>query len=143
MNCIEIRKRLGQWYDCEFDGEKAREVSEHLAVCSHCASEVQGWRRIDRLLSVEVDAGDLLASTLSVLKRERSGGSMWWLKVAAAAMIASGLGILSGLLAWNESAQTTTAVGSLSILERSFGPGALAGIDDLAGDAGALRERRR
>ncbi len=144
MNCNEINTRLGRWYDGELDGKKPSEVSEHLAVCSCCAAEIQQWRRVDQLLSVELDAGDLLDSTLSTLKRERLGGSMWWLKIAAAVVIATGLGAISGSLIWSEPAQTSTATAeSLSILEQSFGPGALAGIDDLAGDAEAIRGRRR
>jgi anti-sigma factor RsiW len=144
MNCNEIKTRLGRWYDGELEGKTAGEVGEHLALCPDCLAEIEQWRRIDQLLWVELDAGGLLNSTLSALKRERMGGSMWWLKIAAAAVIATGLGAISGSAIWDEPAQTTTASAeSLSILERSFGPGALAGIDNLAGDAETTRERRR
>jgi len=144
MNCNEFNTRLGRWYDGELDGKTAREVGQHLALCPRCAAEIQQWRRIDQMLTVELDAGDLLNSTLEALNRERLGGSMWWLKIAAAAVIATGLGAISGSLIWNEPAQTTTVTaGGLSMLERSFGPGALAGIDDLAGDADTIGQRRR
>ena len=144
MKCGEITTRLGRWFDGELEGEAAREVSTHLEACSRCAEEVRQWRRVDEFLFVEPNTDGFLGSTLSVLARERRGTPGWWLKIAAAAVMATGLGAAGGSLLWTEPApRTAVAFESLDALEESFGPGAMAGFDDLAGDVRTISQGGR
>ena len=135
MKCSEITTRLGRWYDGELDGAVAREVESHVEACSSCAEEIRQWRRVDQLLFVEPNTDGFLESTMSALARESRGTPGWWLKIAAAAVMATGLGAAGGSLLWNEPEHRTAAgFESLDVLEENFGPSALAGFDDLAGD---------
>ncbi len=144
MKCSEITIRLGSWYDGELDGEAAREVATHLEACARCAGEIRQWRRVDELLLVEPNTDGFLESTMSALTRESRGTPGWWLKIAAAVVMATGLGAAGGSLLRNEPEhRTVIAFESLDVLEESFGPGALAGFDDLAGDVRTIAQGDR
>jgi len=144
MNCGDFTTRLGRWYDGELEGEAAREVSSHLEACSRCAEEIRQWRRVDELLWVDPNTDAFLESTVSALTRERRETPGWWLQIAAAAVIATGLGAAGSSLIWNEpERRAVVAFESLDAIEESFGPGALAGFDDLAGDVRTIAQGGR
>lgn len=140
MHCDEVRDQLGRWYDNELDGATAHRVEEHLAGCAACAEQVESWRQIDGLLQIDVDAEGLRTAVLAAIRLESASGAAglpWWLRTAAAALVAAGLGGLCGWAAGGGVEASTTQgweVASLSLLEQSFAPGSLAGIDDLAVD---------
>lgn len=130
--CTEIGSRLGRWYDGELAGEEAGAVEEHLELCPDCAERLEALRGIDRMLDLALPDYHF-HGTLEVTAEERAPG--WWLSTAAAAAIPLLLGAATGGLLYNghtepQPSGSTTA----SLIEESFGPGSLRGIDDLARD---------
>jgi anti-sigma factor RsiW len=138
--CIdETHDWLGPWYDGELDELDARRVAEHVAGCPVCSAEVESWRQIDRLLDTDVEAGLLAESVLTAVRAgAASENRSWWLKLAAAAVIAAAIGGLGGQAVTRgqnrASGQTGQELTSLTLLEQSFAPGSLAGIDALASE---------
>jgi anti-sigma factor RsiW len=144
----EIHDQVGPWYDGELDEQDAQRAAEHVAGCAVCRAEVESWRQIDRLLDTDVEA-ELLADSVRTAVRAQTAidNRSWWLKLAAAAVIAAAIGGLGGRAVSREQSQMPRQAGqelaSLTLLEQSFAPGSLAGIDVLAGelqaDAGEIR----
>jgi anti-sigma factor RsiW len=130
--CTEIGSRLGRWYDGELVGDEANAVEEHLRLCPSCADRLDELRGIDRMLDLALP-DYRLERPQELIGGERAAG--WWLSTAAAAAIPLVLGAAVGSLLYNGHAEpqpieSTTA----SLIEDSFGPGSLRGIDDLARD---------
>jgi anti-sigma factor RsiW len=144
----DIRDQLGALYDGELGEGDARRAAEHVAGCAACRAEIESWQKIDKLLDTDVDA-ELLADEVLTAVRAQTATSnrRWWLKLAAAAVIAAAIGGLGGRAVSRERSQIPEPAGqeltSLILLEQSFAPGSLDGIDTLAGElqAGAREAR--
>jgi len=136
-----MRKRLGRRYDGETDPDGAF-CEEHLRHCQRCVSEVQDWRRIDRLLDIGLPEPGLSIPVAAAIERRTSTG--WWLRAAVAASVTLALGAIGGSLIRNEGDGTLLdASAPPMVLEETFGPGSLRGIDDLAGDLDSREEESR
>jgi len=133
IDCTETELRLGRWHDGELDAEEAARVEEHLRQCRGCIREMEELRSLDSLLDADLPEGGLDHRIAEAIRSGRAPG--WWLGAAAAAAIPLALGAIAGGLLFNghdESRPETSTTASL--IEESFGPGSLHGIDDLARD---------
>jgi anti-sigma factor RsiW len=142
IDCNEVKLRLGRLYDGELGGEESARVEEHLRQCRGCIREMEELRALDGMLDAGLPEGGLDRRVAEAIGSERTSG--WWIKVAAAAAIPLALGAIAGSLLFNGHVESqpegsTTA----SLIEESFGPGSLRGIDDVARDLeqGAEEER--
>jgi anti-sigma factor RsiW len=132
-DCTEITLWLNRFHDGELEAEQAALVEQHLRTCEGCTRAVERLRELDRLLDLELPERTLDQQVLGAIGRERAAG--WWLRAAAAAVIPLVLGAIAGSLLFNGQAETEQAgVTTASLIEESFGPGSLRGIDDLARD---------
>jgi len=130
MNCQEVRRQLSRWYDGEVVEPRIR---AHVAVCPRCAAEISAWGEIDIWLALAPPVPELADSVIDTIARRRA--TAWWLKAAAAAVVAVGLGAAGGVsvrlpLDTGDPDGTPT----LALIEDHFAPGTQVGIDDLAGD---------
>jgi anti-sigma factor RsiW len=133
IDCTETKPWLGRFYDGELDVEERARVEEHLRQCRDCARELEELRELDSILHSGIPEGGLDRRVAEAIGRGRTPA--WWLGAAAAAVLPLALGALAGNLLFNGHAESppdgsTTA----SLIEESFGPGSLRGIDDLARD---------
>jgi anti-sigma factor RsiW len=132
-DCSEINPRLGRFHDGELDAEQAALVEHHLRTCEGCTRAVERLRELDRLLDLDLPERALVQEVLDAIGRGQAAG--WWLRAAAAAVIPLVLGAIAGGLLFNGQAEAEYAgVTTASLIEESFGPGSLRGIDDLARD---------
>lgn len=145
--CDRVRELLGRWYDGELDELTAHRVAGHVKTCARCQAEVRRWRQIDRLLDCRLAEGDssLVASVLQrIATEDRPAGQSWWLRLAAAGLLAAALGGVGG---WMTAAdhQQPLAAGepiSLTLLDQSFAPERQSRLDELATELGVgLRGR--
>ena len=135
MSCDEIRSLLGSWYDGEVEPELASRVSRHLSSCHDCSARIAQWSLVDELLGLEIPEPDLAGNVLEAIRRERSPVVPWWVRIASAAVVSLALGSLAGFYTTNAAGRTpapSTEVLTLDALDASFGPEAMAGIDQIA-----------
>jgi hypothetical protein len=130
MNCKEVRGQLSRWYDGEVGEPRIR---AHVAVCPRCAAEIRAWGEIDIGLALAPPIPDLSGPIIDTIARHRR--TAWWLKAAAAAVVALGLGAAGGAsVRLPYETVEPDATPTLSQIEEHFAPGTQVGIDDLAGD---------
>jgi anti-sigma factor RsiW len=110
-------------------------VSRHLDTCHDCAARIAQWSRVDELLGLEIPEPNLAGNVLEAIRQERSQVVPWWMRVASAAVVSLALGSLAGFYTTNAAERTTapsSEVLTFDALDASFGPEAMAGIDQIA-----------
>jgi anti-sigma factor RsiW len=133
IECTEIKQRLGRLHDGELDADQRAPVEEHLRQCQACSRGLEELRALDSMLDYGIPEGGIDRRVADAIRNSRT--PRWWLGAAAAAALPLALGAVAGGLLFNgqvesRPAESTTA----SLIEESFGPGSLRGIDDLAKD---------
>ena len=137
-NCTETRPLLSRWLDGELEASEHAAVADHLTACSTCAGEVAAWRHGDSLLAnpgPSRDVSDAVLAAIAELADDRIP-SGWWLRAAAAAALAIGLGLAAGhrLAPALDPTAAPSAYASLAALDAHFGRIAPAGFADLIAD---------
>ena len=85
------------------------------------------------MLDVGLPDRGLDGQVVEAIRRRRASG--WWLRAAAAAAIPLALGAIGGSLLFNGHAESRSGGSTtVSLIEESFGPSSLRGIDDVARD---------
>jgi anti-sigma factor RsiW len=133
IDCNDVKLRLGRLHDGELTGAESARIEEHLRHCQSCAREMEEVRALDSMLGIGLPDGGLDQRIAEAIRNSRT--PRWWFGAAAAAVLPLALGAIAGGLLFNgqvesRPAESTTA----SLIEESFGPGSLRGIDDLAKD---------
>src|SRR5258707_4276233 len=106
MNCNEARQHWNLYHDSEGDAELHFQISEHLAVCSHCAEWFGQQSRLETLLAEKFRSHAPTPELWNEVLR-RSGLSqpvparrwLWFAGVAACAAVL----VVAVLLTWNRS----------------------------------------
>jgi hypothetical protein len=141
VDCSGIELLLGRFHDGELEAGEAARVTAHLRKCESCAVALDNLRRLDSMLDLGLPEADLGERVLEGIGT-RPAPTLWL--TAAAAILPLALGAIAGSLLFNgsngleRSGQTTA-----SLIEESFGPGSLRGIDDLARDLDRREEGER
>jgi anti-sigma factor RsiW len=142
IECTEVKQRLGRFHDGEFDADQRAPVVEHLRQCRACGLELEELRSLDSMLDFGLPEGGIDRRVAVAIRSSRT--PRWWLGAAAAAALPLALGAIAGGLLFNGHVESqpegsTTA----SLIEESFGPGSLRGIDDVARDLDQGTEEER
>jgi anti-sigma factor RsiW len=142
-----VRELLGRWYDGELDELTTHRVAAHVETCPVCCAEIESWQKIDRLLDCRLAENDtgMVEAVLSQIDAEgRSGGSIWWLRIAAAGLLAATLGGLGGWMTASDRDQSTPEDEpvSLTLLDQTFAPERQSRLDELAIELGAGSQGR-
>lgn len=134
-DCTRTRPRLSPWLDGELGAAEAATVAGHVDACRACAAEVEAWRQIDAVLGHTGPVPDLSLAVLRRLENDRIPPA-WWLRIAAAALVATGLGVATGRALAPPAVTADRAPGApvLEELDRHFGQSAPAGFADLLAD---------
>jgi len=142
IDCTETEPQLGRLYDGELDAVDGARVEEHLRQCQGCARVLEELRALDSMLDVGLPDGGLDRRIAEAIRNSRT--PRWWLGAAAAAAIPLALGAIAGGLLFNGHAESqANGAATVSLIEESFGPGSLRGIDDLARDLEQGTEEER
>jgi anti-sigma factor RsiW len=142
IECTEVKQRLGRFHDGELDADQRAPVVEHLRQCRACGLELEELRSLDSMLDFGLPEGGIDHRVAEAIRSSRT--PRWWLGAAAAAALPLALGAIAGGLLFNGHVESqpegsTTA----SLIEESFGPGSLRGIDDVARDLDQGTEEER
>ena len=133
IDCSEAELKLGRFYDGELDADESAQLELHLQQCRACALQLESLRTIDGILDAGLPEGRLESRVAEAIRNSRTPA--WWLGAAAAALLPLALGAMAGGLLFNGHAESRPAESTTaSLIEESFGPGSLRGIDDLAKD---------
>jgi anti-sigma factor RsiW len=136
--CTNTQPLLSRWLDGELEASEHAAVAAHLAACPACAGEVAAWQHVDDVLAAHEPTRDLTAAVLADLAEMADDRipAGWWLRVAAAAAVAIGLGLAAGHRLGPALVPTTapTTFATLAALDAHFGQTAPAGFADLIAD---------
>lgn len=106
MNCNEARQHWNLYHDSEGDAELHFQISEHLAVCPHCAEWFSQQSRLESLLVEKLNAeaptpelwNDVLTRS-GLLQPAPDRRWLWFTGVAACAAVL----VVAMLWTWNRS----------------------------------------
>ncbi len=106
MNCNEARQHWNLYHDSEGDAELHFQISEHLAVCPHCAEWFSQQSRLESLLAEKLDSQaptpELWSDVLTRTGLIQPAPARRWLWFAGAAACAAVL-VAAMLWTWNRS----------------------------------------
>ncbi len=118
MNCHEARRHWNLYYDSEGDSALHFEISEHLAICPHCAEWFSQQSRLEELIAEKLaprqptaPVWEHVLGKCGLVQPVRAGRWLLLSGIAACAMVALGavLWYGSGLFQPNEVAMAPTS----------------------------------